>query len=340
MKYRDTTVDVAKGLGIFLVVLGHVPIPMWLATPIYMFHMPLFFFLSGMFFHLEEKLGYGIYKKARTLIVPYLFFAVCGNGSNMLRDLMVYHTTHGKSIFSLFNGAASPLWFLICLFGCYLLTAITSCLSHPWKWKGVVVCSLFWGGIGMVLCSRCINLPLWGTQVLLMQFYYILGYMARNAKWGKISVYHKIFHARKIVTILAFVGFVVCCFCFSIRPNVSTLDFYHPLAFLVGSCLGIFLCLKVSKKINEAKCWLGTKLQQMGNQSLFILGFHFFIIFHLYFLFIPLLMRLWNLCGIILEGEYLRNCYRLGIVLVIPSIWMSMILGSCCMRKLRFVFKV
>ena len=30
-----------------------------------MFHMPLFFFLSGMFFHPEEKLGYGIYKKKR-----------------------------------------------------------------------------------------------------------------------------------------------------------------------------------------------------------------------------------------------------------------------------------
>lgn len=50
MNYRDTTVDIAKGLGIFLVVLGHVPIPMWLCTPIYLFHMPLFFFLSGMFF--------------------------------------------------------------------------------------------------------------------------------------------------------------------------------------------------------------------------------------------------------------------------------------------------
>ena len=43
MNYRDTTVDIAKGLGSFLVVLGHVPIPIWLCTPIYLFHMPLFF---------------------------------------------------------------------------------------------------------------------------------------------------------------------------------------------------------------------------------------------------------------------------------------------------------
>ena len=145
MNQRDITIDIAKGIGIFLVVLGHVPIPMWLATPIYMFHMPLFFFLSGMFFHPEEKLAYGIYKKVRTLIVPYLFFAVCGNGSNLLRDLLVYHAAHGKSIFSIFNASASPLWFLICLFGCYLLSRLTSIFTRVWAWKGLAVGSLFWG---------------------------------------------------------------------------------------------------------------------------------------------------------------------------------------------------
>ena len=101
MKKRDLTIDIAKGICIFLVVLGHCHDAGFIRHYIYLFHMPLFFFLSGMFFHPEEKLAYGIYKKVRTLIVPYLFFAVCGNGSNMLRDLLVYHTAHGKSIFSI-----------------------------------------------------------------------------------------------------------------------------------------------------------------------------------------------------------------------------------------------
>lgn len=70
MSQRDITIDIAKGIGIFLVVLGHVPILMWLATPIYIFHMPLFFFLSGMFFHLNEDRKMGLYKKIRTLIIP------------------------------------------------------------------------------------------------------------------------------------------------------------------------------------------------------------------------------------------------------------------------------
>lgn len=42
---RDSTIDIAKGIGIFLVVLGHFTV---FASPlyhyIYLFHMPLFFF--------------------------------------------------------------------------------------------------------------------------------------------------------------------------------------------------------------------------------------------------------------------------------------------------------
>ena len=340
MSQRDITIDIAKGIGIFLVVLGHVPIPMWLATPIYMFHMPLFFFLSGMFFHPEEKLAYGIYKKVRTLIVPYLFFAVCANGSNMLRDLLVYHTAHGKSIFSIFNAAASPLWFLICLFGCYLLSRLTSIFTRVWAWKGLAVGSLFWGGMGMLLCRECISLPLWGTQVLLMQFYYIIGYVVRQVRWGDVTIYANIVMQgeRRVWVVLA--GFIACCLPFSIRPNVSTLDFYHPVLFLLGSLSGIYLCLKACKIIDSLKCKLGLKLQEMGNLSLFILGFHFFVIFHLYYLTIPLLMRVAGLRGIQFEGEYLRNSYWVGIALVIPSIWISMALGKFCTRRLRVFFKV
>lgn len=47
IKCRDTVVDVAKGIGILLVILGHLKNP--IMDFIYAFHMPLFFFISGMF---------------------------------------------------------------------------------------------------------------------------------------------------------------------------------------------------------------------------------------------------------------------------------------------------
>lgn len=48
---RITFVDIAKGFGIFLIILGHLityghPIFKW----IFSFHIPLFFFLSGYVF--------------------------------------------------------------------------------------------------------------------------------------------------------------------------------------------------------------------------------------------------------------------------------------------------
>lgn len=71
---RRSDLDIAKGLALFLVVLGHVvtmhhTIFRW----IYAFHMPAFFFLSGMTFHPEKYMTVRNYlqKKGRHLILPY-----------------------------------------------------------------------------------------------------------------------------------------------------------------------------------------------------------------------------------------------------------------------------
>lgn len=71
---RRSDIDIAKGLALFLVVLGHVvtmhhTIFRW----IYAFHMPAFFFLSGMTFRPEKYhtcLDY-IKKRGRSLLLPY-----------------------------------------------------------------------------------------------------------------------------------------------------------------------------------------------------------------------------------------------------------------------------
>lgn len=47
-KQRDISIDIAKGIGIILVVYGHLACPV--AREIFLFHMPLFFLLSGYFF--------------------------------------------------------------------------------------------------------------------------------------------------------------------------------------------------------------------------------------------------------------------------------------------------
>lgn len=55
---RDATIDTVKGIGIFLIVFGHLNLQEPMQTIIYSFHIPLFFIVSGMLFR-REKFGGG-----------------------------------------------------------------------------------------------------------------------------------------------------------------------------------------------------------------------------------------------------------------------------------------
>lgn len=78
MNNRDKTLDIAKGIGILLVVIGHMPINIDLYNTIYTFHVPLFFFISGVLYTVKPGVttkGY-IYKTARKTLFPVISLAV------------------------------------------------------------------------------------------------------------------------------------------------------------------------------------------------------------------------------------------------------------------------
>lgn len=73
---RIEWIDICKGLGIFLVVIGHTSIARISQTLydwIYSFHMPMFYMLSGMVFNPTKYSSFGIYLKRRikTLVIPF-----------------------------------------------------------------------------------------------------------------------------------------------------------------------------------------------------------------------------------------------------------------------------
>lgn len=65
MNKRLDWVDAAKGIGILLVVMAHVPIPDSFKQFIYSFHMPLFFLLSGMMFRSSSQPAMSFIQKKR-----------------------------------------------------------------------------------------------------------------------------------------------------------------------------------------------------------------------------------------------------------------------------------
>ena len=78
MKTRLEYLDVAKGLGILCVVIGHEFIPMILSDWIYSFHMPLFFIVSG-YFCSKREFGEVIAKGWKRLLLPILVTTIVAN---------------------------------------------------------------------------------------------------------------------------------------------------------------------------------------------------------------------------------------------------------------------
>ena len=85
MKEYNPVFDFIKGIGIFLVVLGHTLCPSHFLINV--FHMPLFFFISGMTFHDPDDIRNFILKKINRIMVPYVFFTIL----SVLICFLIYH---------------------------------------------------------------------------------------------------------------------------------------------------------------------------------------------------------------------------------------------------------
>lgn len=83
-KIRDRRIDFLKGFGIILVVLGHIQIPDILKSWLYLFHMPLFFALSGCVYkeNRNKTINEFVKEKAETASMAYavygIFILCCG----------------------------------------------------------------------------------------------------------------------------------------------------------------------------------------------------------------------------------------------------------------------
>ena len=149
-KNRVGYFDIAKGIGIILVVIAHIeyvsaPVRFYIVT----FHMPLFFIVSGMLAELtdekERSLKELVLKKLKRIMLPYLIFSILyplidfvyffltGNGDpygslkpNLLDSLMLY----GNSV----------LWFLpTAFFGeVIFLLVIKACLKISKKYARIL----------------------------------------------------------------------------------------------------------------------------------------------------------------------------------------------------------
>ena len=77
---RNESLDILKGTGIILVVLAHIISRENINPFIYLFHMPLFFFVSGMtmYYSYKQDIKFKDYlsKKVKNILLPYFIFSL------------------------------------------------------------------------------------------------------------------------------------------------------------------------------------------------------------------------------------------------------------------------
>ena len=135
-KSRIEWIDVARGLGIILVVYGHVlrglilaglipaTNPIWLSDyTIYTFHMPLFFVLAGL--NVEHSLMKGhnsfIIVKLWTIAYPYFLWSLVQGSLQLLIPEYLNSPRSAWSLVAILWHPIAQFWFLYALFARHLI---------------------------------------------------------------------------------------------------------------------------------------------------------------------------------------------------------------------------
>lgn len=130
---RYEFIDISKGIGILMVVWAHILLVGVSHSVIYAFHMPLFFFISGLLFNKEKyfSLVHFIKQRTKRLFVPYLWYSIVtwciwacfryfrnDDVDSYLMPLLQTFIAQGSGAYIVHNSA---LWFIPCLFAVEVL---------------------------------------------------------------------------------------------------------------------------------------------------------------------------------------------------------------------------
>lgn len=274
MSTRFTHLDYAKGIGIFLVVLGHHS--SIFTSYIYSFHMPLFFILAGVFHSKITEFTPFIKRKAQALLIPYFsfsiilfaFWSILGKkvGTSSISNTPVKLGFNGifiandiKNISSMEWG--TPLWFLPCLF----LVSVIFFFIQKFNLKKIFIFNLLLV-ITSIYVNSLINIKLpWSILTSFMALpFYSFGYVFRNSL-------SNIKNNNILIFCFLFFGLNIISYFLNGSTDMFNNRYNNYLIFYVGAIFGSLFIIYFSFFIQKFNLkWLSF----LGINSLIILAFH------------------------------------------------------------------
>lgn len=265
---RDQTFDVMKGIGILAMVIGHYHTPSLLRQFIFVWHMPLFFLLSGFFFKPKPEID-SLKRNSLQLLLPYVVTAALvifmtftievlfgvGCTTNRIIGALIGNGSKNNPTFGEYTIGA--IWFLPALFWCRIIFnyLFNRCSSKMLGWI-ILSCS----SIATYIGSK-VYVP---TDILVgigaLLFFYI-GFLARTFNFLESDLN---------VGIWVFVTILLTCLSIE-SGSMSMVRCYYgywPINFLAAIGM-VYLIYLLSKKLVRSKL-----LNWCGRMSIVILCAH------------------------------------------------------------------
>lgn len=276
VRNRFVWIDWMKVIGITLVVFGHFHTS-W-AKYVYVFHVPLFFLVSGMLSKVETDNKVFWKKIWFNLIVPLLI--ICNVKfflGNLIHDQdfesLLYNIVilNVKMLLGKIDGVLVTCWFIYTLIFLKILYQYTSRFS-------IFISVLF------VVVSVAIRKELTGyafdnslLNVLLAYPFFVMGNIIHpylenigHRQIGKVDFF------------LLPISLFTVCFCAKINGTVDVCYFSYGnnvIFFMIGSLMGTIFVYEISKMFEHIdKAWLHT----LSLGTIVILGFHGLFVSHLF----------------------------------------------------------
>ncbi|MBO5950135.1 MAG: acyltransferase family protein [Fibrobacteraceae bacterium] len=276
-------IDLAKGLCIMLVVFQHVtstfgvsdyPFKLGLAS----FRMPLYFFLSGLFFKSYSGFLEFLEKKFNKLFIPFVFFFL--TTSCTLPYLLAYFNLRSfpksdiwLSFFFQESFPNIPIWFLLGLFFVNLIFYALYILAHQCFHKNwmryLILFSILVGFVGCLLGYKQINLPMFLDSAMTALPFFLCGFLIYRYTPlvfpNKLDKWNLVF----AISLLA-VPLIFCNESVHYLENKISMSVFAMYAYGLSGTLGILL---LSKKINKLPL-----VSYFGRYSIIILLTHGWIL--------------------------------------------------------------
>lgn len=274
-------IDIARGIGIIFIIYAHMLGSHDFRYLFYSFHIPLFFFLSGVVYDHRKYVNFLSFlkKSAGRLLVPYLIFALFSFclWAVGLKNLNFFSPEFIKQFLSIFyansnNGLMvfnDVLWFLPTLFVTRILFAVIAGFSLKTKTLIFILFSFSVFGYLFSIFAANIKLPFGAETAFSAVAFYGAGFLwSHSEKLKALFFKYKYF----LFVSLLIVGAYISTIDFSIYGRQIDMRLNHLndyFSFYIAAFSGIFAWISFSVILKK-----NSLLEKIGRNSLILFAWH------------------------------------------------------------------